>query len=449
MAIDANNDLWVGGYSNRWHEKVDGVTGQPVPSTQFNHANCGGYGGLIDGNNVLWSAGFHNLLRWDLTTSSGTCIDLGEHYGLGLDGNGDIWNSMWGRNRILKLDAAGNVVTGFPKWFPNAYYDRGVAVTLADNNVWVANSGHSRVTRLHNDGSWVTTIIVGTTPTGVAVDAAGKVWVTNYGSDNVMRIDPATNAVDLTVPLGWGAQPYNYSDMTGSVLFNAIKQGTWTVTHDGGLAGIEWGTISWNTEPEGSVPVGASIKVEARASDSDPSVETWVEVTNGVPFTLTGQYIEIRATLQANADGESPILSDLTVVPAVIEVAVDIHPGSCPNPLNVHKKGVVPVAILGTADFDVVDIDPASVELEGVAPLRWAVEDVSTPFDGDLVDRYSCTEDGPDGFDDLTLKFDAQQVAAALGPVADGDVLTLTLTGSTTYNIAIEGQDIVFIIDKK
>ena len=58
---------------------------------------------------------------------------------------------------------------------------------------------------------------------------------------------------------------------------------------------------------------------------------------------------------------------------------IDIKPQSCPNPLNVKKKGVLPVAILGTADFDVNEVDPATVELEGVAPLRWDWEDVATP----------------------------------------------------------------------
>ncbi len=36
-----------------FHEKVNGVTGEVVAGTQFN-LNCGGYGGLIDANNVLY-----------------------------------------------------------------------------------------------------------------------------------------------------------------------------------------------------------------------------------------------------------------------------------------------------------------------------------------------------------------------------------------------------------
>src|SRR4030043_264286 len=85
--------------------------------------------------------------------------------------------------------------------------------------------------------------------------------------------------------------------------------------------------------------------------------------------------------------------------PPVITVAVDIKPMSWPNPLNVRDKGLLPVAILGTEDFDVTQIDPATILLEGVSPLRWALQDVGTEGDPLL---------GPDGFIDLTLKFDAQ-----------------------------------------
>ena len=63
-----------------------------------------------------------------------------------------------------------------------------------------------------------------------------------------------------------------------------------------------------------------------------------------------------------------------------VKVAVDIKPRSCPNPLKVGKNGVLPVAILGTAGFDVTDIDASSVRLAGVAPLRSSLEDVATPL---------------------------------------------------------------------
>ena len=129
--------------------------------------------------------------------------------------------------------------------------------------------------------------------------------------------------------------------------------------------------------------------------------------------------------------------------PAEIEVTVDIKPMSWPNPFNVNSKGLLPVAILGTEDFDVTQIDPATVRLEGVAPLRWAFEDVGTA--GDPLA-------GPDGFTDLSLKFNTQEIVAALGDVNDGDVLVLHLTGNLKDEfggMAIFGEDVVIIIKKK
>ena len=67
----------------------------------------------------------------------------------------------------------------------------------------------------------------------------------------------------------------------------------------------------------------------------------------------------------------------LTIIPTpALQVIVDIKPGSCPNPLNVKSSGVLPVAILGTADFDVTTIDATSIRLAGVSPLRSSIEDV-------------------------------------------------------------------------
>ena len=132
-------------------------------------------------------------------------------------------------------------------------------------------------------------------------------------------------------------------------------------------------------------------------------------------------------------------------------VPIDIKPQSCPNPLNVKKKGVLPVAILGTENFDVTEVDPATVELEGVSPLRWALEDVATPDEPFLgkVDCMDCTTDGPDGWLDLTLKFDVQEVVAALGDVEDGDCLVLTLTGKKFGGADIDfGEDVVLILKK-
>ena len=134
----------------------------------------------------------------------------------------------------------------------------------------------------------------------------------------------------------------------------------------------------------------------------------------------------------------------VTVIPAE-PVPVDIKPTSCPNPLNVKSQGLLPVAICGTDTLDVTQIDPTAVRLEGVAPLRWELEDVATPYVPFLGKKEcsDCTEEGPDGHLDLTLKFAIQEVVAALGPVEDGDCRVLTLTG-----VLILGEDVVVIRKK-
>jgi probable HAF family extracellular repeat protein len=145
------------------------------------------------------------------------------------------------------------------------------------------------------------------------------------------------------------------------------------------------------------------------------------------------------------------VLHGFLAAPTAVHVAVDIKPQGCPNPFNVGAMGVLPVAILGTASFDVTTVDPASVKLQGVPALRSALEDVATPLIGTVRNATDCTTAGPDGFLDLVLHFNDQAVSAALGAATDGQVLILTLTGNLLPQFggaAIKGQDVVIVINK-
>ncbi len=134
-----------------------------------------------------------------------------------------------------------------------------------------------------------------------------------------------------------------------------------------------------------------------------------------------------------------------------IQVPVDIKPGSCPNPLNVNEKGVLPVAILGTSDFDVTLVDPSSVLLLGCAPLSYTEEDVATPFEPftHKEEAIDCTDAGSDNIQDLTFKFSTQDMVTALGPVMDREVRTLHLTANLYDGTPIKGEDVVIILMKK
>ncbi|MHC4757406.1 MAG: hypothetical protein ACYTE8_02000 [Planctomycetota bacterium] len=128
------------------------------------------------------------------------------------------------------------------------------------------------------------------------------------------------------------------------------------------------------------------------------------------------------------------------------EVSVDIKPQSCPNPLNVRSEGILPVAILGSEDVNVIDIDPNSIELAGVGVIHNAYEDIATP----VLDPNdcNCTTNGPDGFLDLTLKFNAQDIVEAMCEANVGDILPLLLTGELFDGTPIEGKGCVIMKGK-
>jgi hypothetical protein len=71
--------------------------------------------------------------------------------------------------------------------------------------------------------------------------------------------------------------------------------------------------------------------------------------------------------------------------PPVLDVDVDVRPGNARNPVNPLSRGVVPVAILGDEEFDVRDVNPASLAC-GEAPVaeRPAPQLVDVDDDGDL-----------------------------------------------------------------
>lgn len=77
-------------------------------------------------------------------------------------------------------------------------------------------------------------------------------------------------------------------------------------------------------------------------------------------------------------------------------VTIDIKPGASPNSINLGSKGVVPVAILTTDEFDATTVDPSSVTLAGAevkvkgkgTPMA-TLEDVNNDGRMDLVVHVS------------------------------------------------------------
>jgi hypothetical protein len=122
---------------------------------------------------------------------------------------------------------------------------------------------------------------------------------------------------------------------------------------------------------------------------------------------------------------------------APVSVGIDIKPGGYPNCVNINGRGAIPVAILGSADFDVTQIDVSTLIFAGLevrvrrnGTFQCAVAD----FSGD----FTSPRGAPDGFDDLGCKFvdDAEAWTVEAG--------TATLTGyfDAGYGlVALTGTD--------
>jgi hypothetical protein len=142
-----------------------------------------------------------------------------------------------------------------------------------------------------------------------------------------------------------------------------------------------------------------------------------------------------------------------------LEVFFDIKPTSCPNPFNPnYPEGFVesfPTAILGTDSLDTGTIQISSLLItvpDGgggfrdaqFPPLNTSFEDVAAPLVGG--ELCECTTDGPDGYIDLTMKFDSNAIAEALGDVVPGQEIPLCISGTLIDGTPFIGCDCIIIV---
>ncbi|HEU4768602.1 MAG TPA: RHS repeat-associated core domain-containing protein [Pyrinomonadaceae bacterium] len=335
VSVNTDNDIWVSGTSGQRFDLIDSVTG--VIKRAELSVGFGGYGGLIDRNNVIWSA--NPMLRWDtskpLNGPNGVNWRGFNHpsYGLCIDSLGNVYNTSFGNGTIRKFAPNGTLLGSFNQGSPWA---QGCVVDRNDH-VWIAHSLNTNtVGHMLSTGAYIGTVTVGSGPTGVAVDGDGKIWATNFHSRTVSRINPAAGpiggdgvtrvgAVDFTT-VDLGGNPYNYSDMTGSTLTGAPDTGTWTTVFDSQIAGAEWGRIGWTAQQCGD----GLITVSLATSENNTTFGTPVVVSNGSdPVIPNGRFIRISVRFERASSGETPILYDLSIgtVGFPLETPTNVAPG--------------------------------------------------------------------------------------------------------------------------
>ena len=130
---------------------------------------------------------------------------------------------------------------------------------------------------------------------------------------------------------------------------------------------------------------------------------------------------------------------DATTGSCIIEVDIDIKPGSDPNSINPKSKGRLPVAILTTDDFDASDVDVSTVTLGND-------DDNDTPVAARKKGTLMAELEDVDGDNDLDLILHFETRALVDNGDLDGSTTELILNGKTSGDQAIKGSDSVNIV---
>jgi hypothetical protein len=126
---------------------------------------------------------------------------------------------------------------------------------------------------------------------------------------------------------------------------------------------------------------------------------------------------------QVQPEPELDAFTDSTI-PSIAIVKIDIKPGGEPNSINLTSKGVTPVAILSSSDFDAATVVPDSVRFAHSSALRsFALDDVND-----------------DGLPDLVMHFETRSLQL------DTTSTMAVLTGTTLSGTQVIGLDTVRIV---
>ncbi|MDJ0761211.1 MAG: hypothetical protein QNJ19_17590 [Woeseiaceae bacterium] len=336
LCIGLDGNLWVGSYNGFAYYKVDSSDGSVIAGPYA--VSYRPYGCAVDSDGILWSASLSSILGvFDTNPGSegqlaalnsgrgsyGIAIGNGKAYLGGTGSSYTVWDPNSGAG-----EPDGDPTTGSFS-FPAVPGISGLGISVdQDGNVV---TGNTRVLKFDGGTDVAIWDVPGANPSGntstrgVLPDSDGDVWLVNLSSNTVGKVDGSNGSPILTLPVG--QQPYTYSDATG-VGFNTVTnpQGIWTVVTDSGTPGQGWDSVSWNGEPEGNVPAGANLIIEARAGDALPITDGYDPVPgNGVGgLGLTGQYLEVRARLQKGDSELGPVLSDLTVNQLIEQLSCDV-----------------------------------------------------------------------------------------------------------------------------
>ncbi|HSH69631.1 MAG TPA: hypothetical protein VK997_06915 [Deferrisomatales bacterium] len=157
----------------------------------------------------------------------------------------------------------------------------------------------------------------------------------------------------------------------------------------------------------------------------DPSTtwsnEVWIFGMKELPggYLMAGRRRESTAGIMDY--GPWAVKLGVSTPPSARSVQVDVAPGHDKVEVHLGKGRLLDVAVLSSADFDPLTVDPETVAFAGAA-VAWA---------GNSENRHAKARDvDGDGYDDLVLSFRAAEIDTAIPAI---------LTGKTVDGQSVEG----------
>ena len=243
-------------------------------------------------------------------------------------------------------------------------------------------------------------------------------------------------------------------DLSGSAYVFALMGGVWTQQAKLTAADAAAGDLFGNSVSISGDTAVIGVQFDDDAGNRSGSAYVFTRSTdcnsNGIPDDCD---IANGTSPDCNANGIPDECEE-----AVLNLDLDIKPGGCPNAFNSNSHGVLPVALLGAADFDITTVDVSSVRLSRADGIGGAVapnegppgphsvfEDVATPFAGQTCDCHDLTGDG---ILDLSMKFRTDAVVAALGlnDLSAGALVELALRGCLLDGTAFSASDCLRLV---
>ena len=338
LCIAPNGNIWVG----TWTDVGNGGGGDyfelnPSDGSIISGPHDSGinnYGCLVDSGGTLWGASISVWLA-ELDTSNGANLGPHDHtaygspdYGIAL-GNAKVYQATYGGNparTYIEYDPATNAFSNPTCPNPNAQVAGDVCVAVLGvavdgfGDIFVGTYQGGGMYKFNSTGDliWSSASQTGNSEIrGVVVDGNGDAWAVHRTGNNISKFQ-GTDGTHLGVfPVG--NSPYTYSDAAGLSVLTQTPTGFWTKVVDGGSTDFQWGTVTINTEPTTGggphITTGASITLEVRAANTQGGLDSqnYITISSGVPYSLTGQFLEVRVKFTANQDGDSPILTDLEI----------------------------------------------------------------------------------------------------------------------------------------